>query len=148
MTYFEWDPALETGNEVVDAQHKGLFELANALERALDDDTADEDMVADAVYGLCGYVVEHFHDEDALMVAYHYPGVGPHRALHEQLAAETLDLMSRFVNGEELAPAQLAPLVCDWLTGHIMQQDMAVIEHVERIEAAAREAASRPVGQR
>ena len=31
MTLFYWNPQLETGNALVDAQHKHLFELTNRL---------------------------------------------------------------------------------------------------------------------
>lgn len=141
MTYFEWDPALETGHLAIDAQHKALFALANELQQAVDSQDHDDEAVANAVYGLCGYVVEHFRDEEELMVQYRYPGLGPHRALHEQLSGATLDIMARFVNGEALAPSQLAPLVCDWLKGHIMQHDLALVRFVEHADAMARHAA-------
>lgn len=32
MTHFEWSSALETGNDEIDEQHRGLFSLANALQ--------------------------------------------------------------------------------------------------------------------
>ena len=138
MRHFAWDPALETGCVDIDDQHRGLFDLANALESAIDARAgghADEEAVANAVYGLVDYVVEHFEDEQHLMDRYRYPGRGPHRALHEQLSAETLGILARYTNGEELAPSELAPLVCGWLTGHVAQHDRSVVAFVERIDA-------------
>lgn len=148
MTYFAWDPKLATGCEAIDKQHQGLFDLANALERAIEQDSDDEEALANAVYGLVDYVVEHFKDEESYMEEHHYPGIGPHRALHEQLAAETLGLTARYINGEKLAPKELAPMVCDWLTGHIMRHDMAVVEFVERSNAVASGVGSGTAGQR
>jgi hemerythrin len=129
MTYFEWDSALETGHETIDTQHKALIELVNELQRAVDQHSGDENAVADAIYGLCGYVVEHFRDEEALMAQYHYPQLGLHRALHERLTAETLDMMMRYTKGEDIAD-QLAPIMCDWLKNHMMQNDMEMAKFV------------------
>lgn len=127
MAYYEWDRALETGDELIDAQHRSLFALANALALASEHAFDDGDAVTDAVYGLAGYVVEHFHDEEQLMESFGYPGTGAHRARHEAFASDVLAFTSRFMNGEEFAPEQLASLVTDWLTTHIMLYDMEAV---------------------
>ena len=69
MAHFDWDPALETGHEDIDDQHRQLFALANALQEAMERNDADPDVVEDAVYSLTEYVVQHFADEEALMDA-------------------------------------------------------------------------------
>jgi hemerythrin len=127
MKRYEWDPALETGLESIDSQHKSLFELANHLQDAIDLHEEDPDAVADAVYGLVGYVVEHFRDEEALMAEIHYPGAGPHRALHEQLSADTMAITARYFADEDMTPDELGPLVCVWLTEHIPKHDAAMV---------------------
>jgi hemerythrin-like metal-binding protein len=141
MRHFEWDPSLKTGCEEVDEQHQSLFALANALERAIDAHEDDSGAVSDAVYGLVGYVVEHFADEERLMMECGYPGVGPHRALHEQLNAQTLEVLARYTNGETDHPDELAPLVCDWLTNHIDGHDKSFVEFKHRQDAAKDRAA-------
>jgi hemerythrin-like metal-binding protein len=141
MRHFEWDPALETGNHDVDEQHQSLFALANQLERAMNSHDDDSGAVSDAVYGLVGYVVEHFADEEQIMMECGYPGVGPHRALHEQLNAQTLEVLARYTNGETETPDELAPLVCDWLTNHIERHDKSFVEFMVRNDAARNRAA-------
>jgi hemerythrin len=130
MAYYEWDPALETGNELIDTQHQGLFALANALALAVDSVPADEDAVADAVYGLAGYVVEHFRDEEELMDSFGYPGLQGHKAQHEAFAAEVMSFTARFMSGADIAPQQLASSVTSWLTIHIMQSDMDAVSFI------------------
>lgn len=138
MAYYEWDPALETGEELIDAQHRSLFALANALALSAAHGFADEDAIADAVYGLAGYVVEHFRDEEELLESYGYPGLVAHRLQHEALAAEVMGFTSRFVNGLEFAPERLAALVTNWLTTHIMQYDMEAVTFIKYAGAAKR----------
>lgn len=127
MDYFKWDPALETGVGMIDDQHRALFALANALQKAIDDETSDDDTVADALYGLTDYVTEHFGDEEGLMEDLGYPGLGPHRSLHEHLTGEVMRNMAAYFNGEAIAAAQVAPLVADWLRTHIAKQDTAFV---------------------
>jgi hemerythrin len=65
-----------------------------------------------------------------------YPGLSPHRSLHEQLNGQTLEIMTRYTNGDELHAEQLAPLVCDWLTSHIELHDKSFVAYLHRREAA------------
>ena len=138
MERFEWDPRLETGFAQIDDQHQSLFKLANELQRAIGEHSDEPDAVADAVYGLIGYVVEHFRDEEALMAKMQYPGTGPHRSLHEQLSAETMGITARYFAGEDMTPSELAPLVCRWLTEHIPVHDVAVVAYMHSEPGVAR----------
>jgi hemerythrin-like metal-binding protein len=130
MAYFEWDPALETGNEMIDDQHRSLFALASALQEAIESETADEETAADCVWQLTDYVVEHFADEEQLMTEVGYPGIGPHRSLHQHLTGETMRITARFMNGEDVAPADLAPFLTRWLTDHIKNTDMSFVRYL------------------
>jgi hemerythrin len=131
VTQFDWDPALETGDSVIDEQHRSLFALANGLQASCEIDCDDADKLADAVYGLTDYVVQHFHDEEAFMQRCGYPGLGPHRALHEHLAAETLRIATRYFNGEDMLPDSLAPFVAEWLQEHIRREDMRMVAYAK-----------------
>jgi hemerythrin len=135
MSYFEWDPSLETGHTDIDVQHRSLFALANGLQEAVAAHGDESEVVTDAVYRLTDYVVQHFHDEEALMKQTAYPGASAHRALHEHLTSETLRLAVRFMDDESLLPGELAPFLTAWLTEHIRKEDMLLVEHVRDWEA-------------
>jgi hemerythrin len=127
MAAFDWDPALETGEERIDDQHRSLFALANALDRAVSDGDTDPEITTDAVYRLTDYVVQHFADEEELMEAAGYPACGVHRSLHQHLTAETLGLAARFMSGGDVSPEMIAAFVADWLRVHIREEDMAFV---------------------
>lgn len=129
MAHFDWDPALETGHEDIDSQHRQLFALVNALQEALARDDADPDVVEDAVYSLTEYVVQHFADEEALMDACAYPHEDRHKTLHRDLTAETMRLTARFMNREDVTSEELAPFLVRWLRGHIREEDMRFVEY-------------------
>ena len=88
MELYKWDSALETGNDAIDDQHRRLFALANGLAEAIascpmtDEGICEEDrnLVADAIYGLTDYCIEHFADEQELMASYNYPRLPTHIA--------------------------------------------------------------------
>lgn len=124
MTRYAWEPALATGQPEIDEQHRGIFALADELAEALDSDRANEETVADCVWRLTDYVVQHFADEEQLMESAGYPELAVHRSLHEHLTAETLRMAARYFNGEELQPATLAPFLAGWLKDHILTVDL------------------------
>ncbi len=132
MTRFEWTTDLETGNADIDRQHHSLFELANKLEEALESDATDEDAIADAIWGLSDYVVEHFRDEEALMTESGFPTLRAHKLQHTRLAAQTLQLAADYFNGEEIAATRIGPFVASWLKEHILAEDMILARHLHQ----------------
>lgn len=126
---FTWTPDLETGNVAIDEQHRSLFALAESLRAAIED-TDDGEAVADCVWQLADYVVQHFADEQDLMLREAYPALSAHKALHDHLTAETMSITARFMNGEHLAAGDLAPLITRWLRAHISSADRAFVTYL------------------
>ncbi len=135
VTHFKWTPDLETGHAEIDAQHRGLFELANELHEAIAAERADDEVVADCVWQLTDYVVQHFADEEELMSGAAYPALSAHRALHQHLSAETMRITADYFNGEEVAPTALAPFVTGWLRGHIGDADRHFVTYLHARES-------------
>lgn len=132
MAAIKWDPALETRDRNIDDQHRRIFALAGELQEAclLCD---DEDRVADAVYALSDYVLEHFRDEESYMMRCGYPEIGPHRAMHDYLSGRALQFTAGYVNGEVRGIDSLATFLVDWLTHHILAEDMRVAVYAKHM---------------
>ena len=94
-----WYSAYECGHEVVDREHKALFVDANDLLSAiLSGRPADEvDAIADT---LVRDVVQHFQDEESILVAAGYPGSVAHAAIHRELVNRANALIERFRAGK------------------------------------------------
>ena len=129
MTTVVWDPALETGDATIDEQHRHIFRLAAALAEAVASDDDDAEAVADCVWQLTDYVVEHFADEEEMMASVGYPRLSIHRDLHAHLTGETLRLATRYFDGEELSVGSLAPFLAGWLRGHILDADLNFVRY-------------------
>ena len=54
----QWNPNLETGNEIIDDHHKELFKIDSMLDNAIHSSTNNE--VEKIVVFLEGYVLDHF----------------------------------------------------------------------------------------
>ena len=134
MTRFEWTTDLETGNATIDEQHRSLFALSNALNDAIDSGEADEETVADCVWRLADYVVEHFADEQDLMESSLYPNRSVHASLHDGFTGDVLRITARFMNEDDVSAAELGPLVTRWLREHIATADKRFVTYLEELD--------------
>jgi hemerythrin len=129
VAFAEWDPALETGNLMVDGQHRELFAAVNELHDAIHDHN-DIAVLGGILYRLQRYTAVHFGDEEGLMADVAYPDLERHHGLHLQLAEQTSSLASKYLSGELTLGITLATFLRDWLTHHIGEEDRRLAEHI------------------
>ena len=130
MAYIEWDDTLETGVDSIDEQHRYLFSLMNDVYESAHSDDPAADLVEDVMYRLADYVTQHFEDEQILMAEAGFPNLGIHRGMHERLTAETMQMMARFINGEDVSPVALVDFLGGWLRNHILEEDRRIAAFV------------------
>lgn len=120
----EWNSNLETGVEKIDGQHKELVRRINGVLEACNQRRGKE-VVGETLNFLESYVIEHFNDEEALIVEALYPGYEAHRQLHKKFIKELKDLKSKFEqDGASLTVViSMNKTVVGWLTNHIMKVD-------------------------
>lgn len=135
MRLVTWNPALETGDEEIDGQHRRIFALAETLASACTEYCSEGERVSEAVYELAEYVLEHFRAEEVFMEVRGYPELGPHRAQHQYLTGRTLQFTAAYMNGDEPRPETLAEFVTDWLTEHILAEDLKAVVYTSRVSA-------------
>lgn len=99
MVKIVWRPEYETGNEVIDAQHRSLFELGNRLLDALlrnETRAAVQDLAKD----LLAFVERHFDTEESMLVAQDSPWAAEHTRSHQRLLATASRLLRNMEDGE------------------------------------------------
>jgi hemerythrin len=69
------------------------------------------------------YVAEHFRDEEALMVAHHYPDYASHKKMHDKFVEEMARIQSQINNRNVKFKGKLKTLLWSWLYGHINEVD-------------------------
>ncbi len=72
---------METGNDLIDSEHRTLFAAINDLLDACAQGLG-RNQVASTVQFLADYVEKHFSDEEGLQRQYDYPHIKPHREFH------------------------------------------------------------------
>jgi hemerythrin-like metal-binding protein len=151
METFAWSPLFLTGIEGVDAQHRRLVEITNALgELALGEAEISEGRLQMLFKDLTDYAREHFKDEELLMRRHQLDArhVEPHIRHHHKFVDQLLSMW----RGREAMkhPAEsIHDFLLAWLSFHILGEDQTMARQIARIKAGetpadAYEAESQP----
>jgi hemerythrin len=132
---FEWKPEYSVQMPEIDAQHKRLFALAAELYRAMTQGKAAT-VLEESLAALIDYTRDHFATEERFMNKYHYPEAAQHKAQHDQLTTEVLDLQRRFQAGEHTLSASLIMFLQNWLVQHIAKSDQQYSAYIRGKQAA------------
>lgn len=122
----KWSDNYKTGNEMIDTQHKRLFDIAIAAEDLLADDSLYDkyDEIMDKLYELKNYTEYHFSCEEKLMAISNYPKIKEHQQLHIECIEEIDYMMSQDIDRDQTeALLGVANFVIDWITTHIFETD-------------------------
>jgi len=132
----EWDEKLKMGNEIVDAQHKMIFDFLSVLVSQCIDGSSKE-MLQDTLDFLVNYTTQHFFDEESLQVRHNFPGYSKHKQMHDDFKLVVGDLVRRYIiNGSSDALCDdINKIVIRWLVDHIQHEDKKIGEHIRHIKA-------------
>ncbi len=126
--YIEWSTGYSVGDSNVDAQHKRLFDSINQLAdlaNQKDDNKAKRfSDVSNMLLFLKNYSYLHFRDEEKAMAEIKYLGLEYHKLLHQSFTENVNQTYNEFFINKEIDLDQLLKTLKDWLTNHILQEDM------------------------
>jgi len=117
-----WRESAESGNPVIDSQHRALFEGSNALlsavlaGRPLEDCSRLAGSLLDEVSG-------HFRDEEAILREAGYPLADQHAGLHAELAGRAAALAGHLAKGEAAIGELFSFLAYDVIAQHMFRED-------------------------
>lgn len=129
---YAWTPNLETGNSMIDSQHKQLFAaIDNLLDACSKGQGRNE--IAKTTKFLYDYTSKHFSDEERLQQSSKYPDYVNHKKYHEDFKQSVLNISKEL---DEQGPtialvAKINFAVGDWLVNHIKKEDVKVAAHVK-----------------
>ncbi len=130
-----WDESLETGDPLLDQQHRSIHQLVDDAEAATD----QPELLMSVLERLMDHVDCHFATEEALMAQTGYAGAeaDEHIAEHRRLTEDARDMIVRFRLGELTEMAPVAAFLREWLTHHVHECDLAFIDYVRARGAVA-----------
>jgi hemerythrin len=128
-----WDKSLETGNVMIDSQHKQLIKAIDDLMTACSQGKGRE-QIAGTLRFLSDYTNKHFGDEEKLQQSTRYPDYINHKQLHDGFKKTVADLGARLSKeGPTISlMGQINMNVGNWLIRHIKKEDVKVAMHVSK----------------
>lgn len=128
---YEMKPEFFTGIEMIDSEHRQLFDYANQIYELLHAEFVPDkyDNMIDILGKLREYAKKHFADEEAYMESIQYKKLFTqkmqHQAFVEELDKIDLDEISEIENQDEKI-GELLTFVTDWLIHHILEVDTQI----------------------
>jgi hemerythrin len=119
-----WQDSYSIGVALVDAQHKELINLTNALYGACKKGVEfSRPVFLKTIQGAVEYVGYHFSTEEKMMTRTHYPGYPEHKKQHEDFVRTVLQEVENFTGGGEFSPESFVFFLRDWVLNHIARTD-------------------------
>lgn len=114
---------LETGNAVIDKEHRELIDAVNRLMDACSEGKGRASMDETAKF-LNNYVDQHFTHEEQLQQRASYPGIRAHKLFHEKYKQTLKEITGRIAaNGPNIADLGKLNAHISVLISHIRTED-------------------------
>lgn len=126
----EWDKKFESGDEVVDTQHKILFQVLGRIQTAILQNKECEE-VPSLLNFFQRYVIEHFECEERLMASCNYPGLATHHATHESIKKIVANMFLPEKLNTPSAINQASVAIAEMFVQHITQDDLLMIRFAQ-----------------
>ncbi|WP_024297834.1 bacteriohemerythrin [Methylomicrobium lacus] len=128
-----WSTVFETKLELIDTQHKTLFEMVSALTNVAPAERTEQrlDQILDALFD---YTQEHFVDEEVLMT--HYKLDEQYMRLqhmeHKSFIYDITQMRSRVTDAEDLSEQfdRVARFATSWLVYHTLRVDLMIPKQI------------------
>ena len=129
-----WTPGYATGIQIINEQHKRLFDYFAEIEQGIaQGDTKGLDVI---VHGLVNYAISHNTYEESLMERAGYPMLEAHHAIHETFKARANDFLKKLDEGADpMRVAQQARIFIGlWLISHVKHEDQDYVPYVKKLD--------------
>jgi hemerythrin len=117
-----WDSSLEVGHEVIDAQHRILFNMIVELDRRMSLGEYDQSL-QEALQGMMAYAQTHFEIEEGLMAQAGWPGLNRHKGMHAEFMMKTVFFTNENSGDSEWEALDVLRFLLSWLVEHIKGHD-------------------------
>ncbi|MCL2204524.1 MAG: hemerythrin family protein [Defluviitaleaceae bacterium] len=124
-----WHKSYETGNTIVDKDHKEIFELVNKLINSNFSNKVQD--TTNAIDYLSGYVLRHFANEERLMEESSYPQASTHKQIHQDFVTAVTQLKNKLNTHPDTSAVvlEINKTIVDWLSDHVLGSDKAMAEY-------------------
>lgn len=126
---YEFKEEFKTGIDLIDEQHKILFDIADKTYNLLKNDFALDkyDKIMDLIDELRDYTSFHFKSEEEYMKKINYKRMFTQKIEHDNFIKKINEIDFRHIDeNQDEAIANLLQLINNWLTEHIFENDKLI----------------------
>lgn len=125
-----WNERYNIGVEVIDKEHKKLFNILNKLFDFGQQEEKSQWVCQEAVKYFRDHAFQHFADEEDYMTSIGYAGIDTHRRIHINFRDRTIPALERELettNYSEDSVNHFLGVCAGWLIGHTLIEDQAIV---------------------
>lgn len=121
---YQFTKDLETGNALIDQEHRELFNAINSLLDSCSRGQGRNELTKTAEF-LQTYTSKHFSDEEQLQRRSSYPEYTQHKRYHDEFKKTVADIVNRLkANGPTVSlVGEINTALAGWLINHIKKED-------------------------
>jgi len=123
---FKWKDRLNTGIEVIDNQHKRLFEIGTELYNltSLDDGIDHYDEIVVVINKLKDYTKYHFDYEEQRLEKLNYSGLHDHKIEHQRFIDKLNEIEAKDIDiNQKQIILDIIEFIINWISEHIVGTD-------------------------
>jgi len=118
----EWQSEWNSGNRIIDRQHRELIQLANKLLK-LYLTNSEPTVFLTQLSRLMEHIENHFQTEEQILREIGYPETAAHAKVHAKLVTKLVSLKAAYLNGEVKASVFFSFVVDDVVVEHMGKVD-------------------------
>lgn len=126
-----WQDAFNSGNPMIDGQHRMLFSLANALyEESLL--PSNHQKLVNQFESLMAHIATHFQEEEKILNASHYPeeSLSRHQEIHRRLLERAALYHEQIISGNMAVSSIVNALIREVIINHMIRDDVDFFDYV------------------
>lgn len=136
-----WKNKYELGVELIDEQHKELFQRVDSFVLALRaGESWDQKIrnINDTLEFMKMYVVEHFQAEEEYQALIGYPGMEEHKKIHKDMVSYVTLISDEYerLGFDERLMQQFGGKLLAWLIHHVATEDQKIADFAKKREEA------------
>lgn len=134
LEIIKWDDKYLTGVEIIDSQHKNIFNFVNMLYTACENMEKREEVLK-KIQQLDFYTTEHFDTEENYMEKLKYPDYSAHKEAHKCFKATYEEIRHGYIykkaDAVHVLALHLNQTMADWLDYHLQNEDQKFAEFLK-----------------
>jgi hemerythrin len=133
VMYVQWDDCYSVGIELLDKQHKDLFDFTNELYTGCrKGETAAREHFIETLHATVDYVTNHFSTEERMMEKTQYPDTAKHKKEHADFVKKVMESQKELEEGKRGVAIKFVQFLKDWIVSHIAVCDKTMAEYFNR----------------